>query len=420
MAHDSVRPTVDKGSLPASDPVARPRSRGRGRLEELLGEALDRIAGLEAEVRVLKGAPPAAPPVKAPAPAVKTAPPAPARAVPIVQVPPPPPAPAPRPARAASGKGPSLAEALRDWLEAQSRNWTSPRTRRNFEVMLEAWLAVLDGGLPLAEIGPLEVQKVYLARDNGNRSGAWIDKERATLHAFFNRSIGLGLIEKNPVTKASWPRKGRKGARSKRSRIHILITPEILQRILGVAPFKYASSIVFLYFTGLRLGEFIAARWSWVVPDPQELGSWLLRVPGANRKTRQDCVIILGRRAVEVLGPRGAPDDLLFPEITSGAAYEKMLQTAGEQIGIERLGPHQFRRSCATNLLNQGMPLPQVTRQMGWTQAPREVLEMLRDSYYLGLAGREVRRIADSIRTGFPPEPPAPPPAPAVPQEGRR
>ena len=42
-----------------------------------------------------------------------------------------------------------------------------------------------------------------------------------------------------------------------------------------------------------------------------------------------------------------------------------MLKKIGEMTGIEKVHPHRFRRTCATNLLRKGMPIEEVSMILG-------------------------------------------------------
>lgn len=47
---------------------------------------------------------------------------------------------------------------------------------------------------------------------------------------------------------------------------------------------------------------------------------------------------------------------------------EAMLKRVGKTAGVENVHPHRFRRSSATNLLERGMPIEQVSKLLGHTK----------------------------------------------------
>lgn len=291
----------------------------------------------------------------------------------------------------------SLFASLRAWIEFRSRTWTCPKTRINHDFMVRGWLAVLGEETILRDIEPMDVQRLFLARDNGQRSGSWLNAERESLSGFFAWAIGMGLVDKSPLSASSWPRLDPERKRSAKSRVHVRVTPGIVERILDLALVRYHRIILFIFLTGIRLGEAFEALWKWIEEDPCDPTARILRVPGPNRKPRQETIVILSAAALRVLGKPGLPENRIFAEVGSKIAVQKTLERIGRKIGVEHLSAHQFRRSLATHLLNSGLPLPAVSHQLGWRSPPREVLEFLRESYYLGAEGDEVRQATDRL-----------------------
>ena len=42
-----------------------------------------------------------------------------------------------------------------------------------------------------------------------------------------------------------------------------------------------------------------------------------------------------------------------------------MLKDIGKRTGIDKVHPHRFRTTCATNLLRKGMPIEEVSQILG-------------------------------------------------------
>ena len=47
------------------------------------------------------------------------------------------------------------------------------------------------------------------------------------------------------------------------------------------------------------------------------------------------------------------------------AGVEDIIRRIGRRAGVENAHPHRFRRTAATNALNRGMPLQEVSRFLG-------------------------------------------------------
>ena len=291
----------------------------------------------------------------------------------------------------------SLLVSLEKWLEYRSRSW-SHGTEANHRAMARSWANNIGSDILLKSINRINIQQLYLQEDNGTRSGSYLNEERRALRSFFTWAMDMGILEESPVTRASWPVLDPEKKRSSRSRVPVRVTRGILEQILDLALLRYHRLFAFLFLVGTRIGETLALRWRSVEEDPRDPLQWILRVPGPSRKTRHECVVILSPAVRKILGKRGQPDERVFVEApTSRDTVRSALERIGRKLGIPHLGSHQFRRSLATSLLNAGLPLPALQQQMGWRSPPREVLELLRQSYYLGSDTEQVRRITDSL-----------------------
>ena len=131
---------------------------------------------------------------------------------------------------------------------------------------------------------------------------------------------------------------------------------------------RHRALVEFLYSTGVRVSELTALN----VGDI-EMGKQELIVYGKGSKERKtyltDGTKFYLRR---YLKERGAnPDDPLFVTLNaphdrlSVAGVQYMLRKLGKRAGVEKVHPHRFRRTIATDLLNRGMPIEQVKEFLG-------------------------------------------------------
>jgi integrase len=75
-----------------------------------------------------------------------------------------------------------------------------------------------------------------------------------------------------------------------------------------------ARAIRFVVLTGSRQMEALAAQW-----QEFDLVEKIWRVPSSRMgKSRKDHVVTLSDAAIACLGPRGAPDDFIFPSVRGG------------------------------------------------------------------------------------------------------
>lgn len=128
-----------------------------------------------------------------------------------------------------------------------------------------------------------------------------------------------------------------------------------------------SSFFEFLYSTGTRLAEVIALN----VKDINFSEGEVI-VFGKGHKER---VVYLSNICMkylqEYLEERYAqPDEPLFTHLTNGhrltpRAAELILKDIGDRAGVENVHPHRFRRTCATHLMDRGMPVEQIREVLG-------------------------------------------------------
>lgn len=116
--------------------------------------------------------------------------------------------------------------------------------------------------------------------------------------------------------------------------------------------------------TGCRSQEMLGMEWSRV-----DLYQRLLYFPAENNKSKRDVSVPLNESAYRVLQRRAAFRDEHCPETpwvfcTKGgeriASVKKSFKTACQRACIEDFHPHDLRHTCATWLVQAGVPLVQV------------------------------------------------------------
>lgn len=284
----------------------------------------------------------------------------------------------------------TLSAALRMWIDFRSRSWTSPETSKLYRLFSGGWIKHLGSDTDLRSITAMHVQRLYLSREPG-LSPATLNRERDILRSFFGWARDLGIVAEVPVNRGSWPTRDEE-QHSRRSRVHQEITPGLLEKLLGILPWNSRRIILWLFVSGCRISESLRSEHSWVRDDPLHAGYRIMVIPAGVRKQRREHSIPLGEAALKIIG---TGEGRIFPEAPAASSIRRILRHAAKSLGLPSLSPHNFRRSCATSLLNSGVPLHGVARYMGWRSAPQALFELVRDSYYLGEQADEIRRISD-------------------------
>lgn len=297
-----------------------------------------------------------------------------------------------RPMLAESLDGLTFAEALERWKAFKAPSWCRGR-RWMIEMFSTAWRAVL-GGMELGRVRPLDVQRVYLARDNG-RAATTLNDERRTFKAFWSWAVDLELVDRSPVVPAAWPRK-----HGPRCRVYIWLTPEQEARLLEAFAGRprlrqYPAIVRFAIRTGLRAGELRALVWGWIVPGE---GGWMLAIPGRFRKSRAPLTVPLSAAALEAIGRRGAPGEKVFPRFPrNNTTLQTVMANAARRAGlpphvVEHISMHQLRRTFAMRLRRSGLATREIAALGGW--ASEEVVD---NHYTCALSETEARALLNRI-----------------------
>lgn len=121
-----------------------------------------------------------------------------------------------------------------------------------------------------------------------------------------------------------------------------------------------------LYSTGMRIGELEKLN-----KDDIDFVNGKAIVFGKGAKEREVYFNVKAQLALKkYLENRNDTNEALFVGLQSPynrlkvSTYEKILRELGGRCGVH-CHPHRFRRTCATILLNKGMPIQEVSKVLG-------------------------------------------------------
>jgi integrase len=227
----------------------------------------------------------------------------------------------------------------------------------------------------LAEIEPREI-KAWLHRlAEAGASPSTVRSYFAPLRALFATAVEEGLIRSNPAAGLRLPASaaaspdGEERAKA--------LTEQELARLLAATPAEWRLIVRLLAFTGLRLGEALALRWSDI-----DLGRRRLHVrrrvyagkfaPPKSRYGRRQ-VPLSESLARELWARRkalrGGEEALVFPgrdgEPLDASTVFRVVKSAARAAGVPWAGPHVLRHTCATMLFRRGLNAKQVQLWLG-------------------------------------------------------
>lgn len=184
------------------------------------------------------------------------------------------------------------------------------------------------------------------------------DNELRILKSFFKWCYGEGYIEKIPTLNIP--------AIKKEKVIKKPFTETELELLKQSAGNKRDIAIIdTLYSTGMRVSELISV-------DKTDLDNNEIIIMGKGGKERR---VFLNERSVlsinQYLKERTDNNNALFVTLKKPnkrlekGSVERIIKNIGEKAGIKNCHPHRFRRTMATNALNRGMPIDQVSQMLG-------------------------------------------------------
>lgn len=274
------------------------------------------------------------------------------------------------------------------WLDDVVRVHNAPRTHEGYVGYVNRYILPSVGKIKLRELKLTDVEKMLREMTAKGLAPRSVSQCRAILRAAMNHAIRAGLIDRNPAQFAKPPAK-------KTTEPHYL-TAEQSKRLLDTTREHDADlfpMVALALYTGLRFGELAGLAWSNVDMDARSLrvtrtvvrvgGAWQFGEPKTHRSRRtlslpqpaidalieqRDRQAFLKRQAEE----RWRPYDLVFATVlgtpVDPSNCTKRLHKLLALAGLDKMGWHALRHSCASTLVALGIPMRSVMEQLGHSQ----------------------------------------------------
>ncbi|MCM1173706.1 MAG: tyrosine-type recombinase/integrase [Blautia sp.] len=214
---------------------------------------------------------------------------------------------------------------------------------------------------PVKEITETDLfMYISMYKKQRNVTGVYLDNIRLVFSSFFGWLNSKGYISKNPAAGLG-PIKKEKRIKKPLSDTEL----EILRRNCAIK--RDTALVEFLYSTGVRVSELIALN-----RQDVDFNNMKAVVYGKGAKEREAYLAAAACMYLkEYLAARDDDNEALFVsqkqphERLTIAGVEEILRRLGRETGIEKVHPHRFRRTMATNILNKGMPIEEVKEILG-------------------------------------------------------
>ena len=247
---------------------------------------------------------------------------------------------------------------LQEFLDVKALEGCSKATIENYKFNLNKFL--LGVGKDPTEIATQDIRK-YLADYKRERgvSNTTLDNMRRVFQSFFTWMHREGYIIKDPCAAVNKIRAD-KIIKNPYSDEEMELMREAAKNL------REKAIIEVLYSTGMRIGELEKLN-----KDDIDFVNGKAIVFGKGAKEREVYFNVKAQLALKkYLENRNDTNEALFVGLQSPynrlkvSTYEKILRELGGRCGVH-CHPHRFRRTCATILLNKGMPIQEVSKVLG-------------------------------------------------------
>lgn len=274
-----------------------------------------------------------------------------------------------------------LRELLLDWLEQEVRPETSISTFVTYSGIVNNHIIPSIGGTKLNQLKPIHFQKLYTLKHQAGLAASTI----RLIHNVCRRAMGwavrMGMLHRNPVEQARPPKLVRKEMK--------FWTAEQVQRFLESAEDSpYYTAFYTAIFTGMRMGELRALKWSDVNWEGNRIsirrrvqfkrGETVIQSGTKTSKNgrviavSESVIAHLKKHRLNQLKQRlqsGNGSDWIFqsttgdilPDITLYKAFVRLTKKAG----LPQIRFHDLRHTHATLLLQQGVHPKIVSERLG-------------------------------------------------------
>lgn len=310
----------------------------------------------------------------------------------------------------------TMGEWLEIWL-SDYQGHTTGRTVETYRCTVRKHFLPTFGTVKVSKLSQMHIRRMVANLQKDGRSASTIRHTCAILGGAMKCAVEAGLIKTNPVEGIKLPRKAK-------TKFEVVDREQIPSFVQAAENTPYPNELLFMLYTGVRVGEARGLKWDDVDMDAgtahiqRQLNAVTHGVRFTPPKDGEAREIHLPAEAVEVLkrqrkrqleqrmaaGDKWVEDDitrdLVFRQPNGKTHSElsiyKACKAAGQEIGVPGLHPHDLRHSYAVAALRSGADVKTVQHNLGHKSA-----SITLDTYaaYTSDAGKEgAKKLSDYLK----------------------
>ena len=249
-------------------------------------------------------------------------------------------------------KGEPNKQIIKAFIVAKKVAGASDRTANYYRFIIGQFFAKV--GKQFDAINANDIRIYFAKRElEDGVSAVTRNNERRVLSSFYGWLFDEELIERNPMRKVS---------RIKTKKVQKkAFTPMDLEQIRAHCKNEKETAVIeTLISTGCRVSELCGITLADIEDDA-------VTVHGKGDKDRTVYLTAKAQLSIKnYLNSKAYKNRRnkakVFPTVHT---VQEIVRRVGESAGIDKCHPHRFRRTCATNALEHGMPIEYVSRMLG-------------------------------------------------------
>ncbi len=228
--------------------------------------------------------------------------------------------------------------------------------------MLTAHIVPAFGERNIQLIGRYDVEK-FLAERAATYCRNTLRGMRVSLGRVLSWAVSCSWLQKNPCAGVKLPRAGTKVIRT-------ILKPEQTRALASNLEEPYATLVLFLAVTGLRISEAIGIKWSDFDGNVLRVSRRIYEGRAGETKTSKSVRSLPIPEALVIRMRKLGEGQWVFRSrvgttINPGNALKRYIHSASRELGFRLGGWHDFRHTMATQSMMSGAPTKVVSEILG-------------------------------------------------------